>query len=310
MGSLGAVELEDYAMLLGLAGLWGASFLFIKLAVGELSPVFLVFGRCLAAALGLAVALPLAGIQWSALRSKWKAGLVIAVFNAALPYSLIAFGEKSIDSSLAGILNGCAPLWTAVLAPLWAEADGLRPRQIGGLALGFAGIVVLAHPTGGVFNSSTVGILAVVVATLSYAFATHFSKRYFQASPPLVPAFLQCAFGALILLPLAAFASPARMPSLFTIGSVIWLGVGATGLAMVISFRLIKRVGANRTIVVTFLIPPFALAYGVVLLHEKVAVTTFAALVLILAGVFLNTASGRRLATPIAPDEAALELEA
>ena len=297
-------------MLLGLAGLWGASFLFIKLAIGELSPVFLVFGRCLAATVGLAIALPLAGIQWSALRRKWRAGLVIAVFNAAVPYGLIAFGEKSIDSSLAGILNGAAPLWTALLAPLWAEADGLRPRQIGGLALGFLGIVVLARPSGGIFNSSTVGVLAVVAATLSYAFATHFSKRYFQASPPLVPAFLQCAFGALILLPLAALGPPSRMPSLFTIGSVIWLGVGATGLAMVISFRLIKRVGANRTIIVTFLIPPFALAYGVVLLHEKVTLTTVAALALILGGVFLNTASGRRLATPIAPDEAALEVEA
>src|SRR5258708_39555411 len=99
------------------------------------------------------------------------------------------------------MLNGCAPLWTAVLAPLWAEADGLRPRQLGGLALGFLGIVVLARPTGGVFNSSSLGVLAVVVATLSYAFATHFSKRYFQASPPLVPAFLPFAFGALVLMP-------------------------------------------------------------------------------------------------------------
>src|SRR5258708_15416116 len=147
-------------MLLGLAGLWGASFLFIKLAIGELSPVFLVFGRCLAATVGVAMAFPLAGIQGSALRRKWRAGLVIAVFNAAVPYSLIAFGEKSIDSSLAGILNGAAPLWTAVLAPLWAEADGLRPRQIGGLAPGLLGNLVLAPPRGGIFHSPTAGGLA------------------------------------------------------------------------------------------------------------------------------------------------------
>ena len=297
-------------MLLGLAGLWGASFLFIKIVVGEISPVFLVFGRCLAAAVALGIALPLAGIRWSQLLAKWRAGIVIAAFNAAIPYTLIAFGEKSIDSSLAGILNGTAPLWTALLAPLWAEADGLRPRQLAGLTLGFLGIVVLARPSGGVLNSSSLGILAVVLATLSYAFSTHFSKRQFQVSPPLVPAFLQCAIGALILLPLAVLAPPSKIPSPFIIGAVIWLGVGATGLAMVVAFRLIKRVGANRTIIVTYLIPPFALFYGVVLLRERLTATTVVALVLILAGVFLNTSSARRLATPVSPDEAVIEVEA
>jgi len=304
------MEYEDYAMLLGLAGIWGASFLFIKLAVGEMSPVFLVFGRCLAAAVGLAIALPLARIPMAALRRHWKAGLVIGVFNAALPYSLIAFGEKSIDSSLAGILNGIAPLWTAMLAPFWAEADGLHPRQYGGLALGFIGVVVLARPSGGILRSSSIGVMAVVAATLSYAFATHFSKRFFQETPPLVPAFLQCALGALILLPLAVATAPTKSLSLLAIGSVVWLGLGATGLAMVIAYRLIKRVGANRTIIVTYLIAPFALVYGVVLLHENLNVSTVLALVLILSGVFLNTSSSRRLATPVAPDEVVVELEA
>jgi drug/metabolite transporter (DMT)-like permease len=310
VGSLGEMEYEDYAVLLGLAGLWGASFLFIKLAVGEMSPFFLVFGRCLAAAAGLALFMPLARIPMSALRRQWKAGLVIAVFNAALPYCLIAFGEKSIDSSLAGILNGTAPLWTAMLAPLWAEADGLHPQQYGGLALGFIGVVVLARPSGGILSSSSIGVIAVVAATLSYAFAAHFSRRYFQETPPLVPAFLQCALGALVLLPLALATAPTRPLSVLAIGAVLWLGLGATGLAMVAAFRLIKRVGASRTIVVTYLIPPFALVYGVALLHESLSLTTVVALLLILSGVFLNTSSARPLATPVAPDEAVVELEA
>jgi drug/metabolite transporter (DMT)-like permease len=310
MVSLGEVDYEDYAMLLGLAGLWGASFLFIKLAVGEMSPVFLVFGRCLAAAVGLGIAIPLMRIPVSSLRRHWKAGLVIAVFNAALPYSLIAFGEKSIDSSLAGILNGTAPLWTALLAPFWAEADGLRRRQYGGLALGFLGVVVLARPSGGIFSSSSLGVLAVVAATLSYAFATHFSRRFFQQTPPLVPAFLQCALAALILLPLAVATAPTRPLSLTAVAVVLWLGLGATGLAMVISYRLIKRVGANRTIIVTYLIPPFALVYGVSLLHESVSLATVLALALILSGVFLNTSPARRVPTPVAPDEVVVELGA
>jgi drug/metabolite transporter (DMT)-like permease len=310
IGSLGEMDYEDYAMLLGLAGLWGASFFFIKLAVGEMSPVFLVFGRCLAAAIGLGIAIPLMRIPVSSLRRHWKAGLVIAVFNAALPYSLIAFGEKSIDSSLAGILNGTAPLWTALLAPFWAEADGLRRRQYGGLALGFLGVVVLARPSGGIFSSSSLGVLAVVAATLSYAFATHFSRRFFQQTPPLVPAFLQCALAALILLPLAVATAPTKPLSLTAVAVVLWLGLGATGLAMVISYRLIKRVGANRTIIVTYLIPPFALVYGVALLHESVSLPTVMALALILSGVFLNTSPARRVPTPVAPDEVVVELGA
>jgi drug/metabolite transporter (DMT)-like permease len=152
--------------------------------------------------------------------------------------------------------------------------------------------------------------MAVVAATLSYAFATHFSKRFFQETPPLVPAFLQCALGALILLPLAVATAPTKSLSLLAIGSLVWLGLGATGLAMVIAYRLIKRVGANRTIIVTYLIAPFALVYGVVLLHENLNVSTVLALVLILSGVFLNTSSSRRLATPVAPDEVVVELEA
>jgi drug/metabolite transporter (DMT)-like permease len=303
------METQDYTLLLFLAALWGASFFFIKVAVGEMSPVFLVFWRTLAAAAGLAIAMPLARVPFSALRRHWKAGLVIAVTNAALPYTLISFGETHIDSSLAGILNATAPLWTALLGPLWAEAEGLHPRQYAGLALGFLGIVILARPTGNALNSSSLGVLAVVLATLSYAFASHFSKRHFQDAPALVPAFLQCAFGALLLAPLVPFALPARTPSLLVIVSVAWLGLGATGLAMVIAFRLIKRVGASRTIVVTYLIPPFALVYGVVLLHERVSAVIIAAMALILAGVFLNTSAGRRV-TPVAPDEALLELEA
>src|ERR1700682_2106750 len=133
------MESQDHLMLFVLAGLWGASFLFIKVAVGEMSPVFLVFGRSLAAALGLAIALPLARGSLDMLRRPWRPGLVIALFNCALPYTLIAFSEKSIDSSLAGILNATAPLWTALLSPMWAEAEGLHPRQYGGLALGFIG---------------------------------------------------------------------------------------------------------------------------------------------------------------------------
>ena len=302
------MRLQDYLVLLLLAAIWGASFLFIKIAVGEMSPVMLVFGRCLAAALGLLVVIAFSRISLSSLRHHWKAGIAIAVFNAALPYTLIAFGEQYIDSSLAGILNATAPLWTALLGPFWAEADRLTLRQVAGLVLGFLGIVVLARPTGNVFSSNTLGILAVVAATLCYGWATHFSKRAFQETPPQVPAFLQCILAAVVLAPLAVVFRPDHFPSLGAIAAVVWLGLGATGLAMVLAFHLIKRVGASRTIVVTYLIPPFALVWGIAILHEHIGVEVLIALVLILGGVFLITRPGAPRTSRVGVDEALVEI--
>jgi drug/metabolite transporter (DMT)-like permease len=283
------MERDDYLWLVVLAAIWGASFVFIKVGVREIPPIALVFGRSFSAALALAVYLRWTRVPWSQVAALWRPGLVIAIVNAALPYTLISTGEQYIDSSLAGILNATAPLWTAILAPLYSEAEQLRPRQGIGLAMGFAGVVVLAHPTGSLLSSNFLGALAVVVATLSYAVATHYSRRHFQAVPPQVPAFLQCALSALLLAPLLVFVHPTRVPSLAAIGATLWLGVGATGLAMVISYRLIQRVGASRTIVVTYLLPPMALLWGALFLSERPSPASIAALVLILGGVYFIT---------------------
>ncbi|MFN2462759.1 MAG: DMT family transporter [Candidatus Dormibacteria bacterium] len=287
------MEREDYLWLVGLAAIWGGSFYFIKIALHDIPPIALVFGRCLSAAVALAVYLALRRIPLSEVLSVWRAGLVIGVLNAALPYTLIATAEQYVDSSLAGILNATAPLWTALLAPLFADADRLGRRQAVGLALGFAGTVILARPSGSLLNSSFLGSMAVVAATLAYAVATHYAHRHFRHVAPAVPAFLQCAWAAVLLLPLVVFVHPTHMPSVSAIAATVWLGVGATGLAMVISFRLVKRVGASRTIVVTYLIPPLALAWGVVLLRERPSVMVLLALVLILGGVAFITRSGR-----------------
>jgi len=167
--------------------------------------------------------------------------------------------------------------------------------------------VVLAHPSGSLLSSSFLGAMAVVAATLAYAVATHYSRRHFQHVPSQVPAFLQCAWGALVLAPLLLFNHPSHVPSIGAISAVLWLGVGATGLAMVISFRLIKKVGASRTIVVTYLIPPVALFWGVLFLHERPSLVAVGALVLILGGVVFITRGGRVRPVPIAGDGAVLE---
>ena len=302
------MELEDYLLLLLLAAMWGASFIFIKIGVGEMNPLFLVFIRSAAATIALVPILVATRVPFADLQSHWKPGLAIGLVNSALPYALIAFGEKYIESSLAGILNATAPLWTGLLAGFWAESEGITRRQLAGLLLGFAGVVVIAKPTGSAFSSNVVGVLAVVGATLSYAFATHFSRRHFANSRPQATAFLQCVFSAVMLLPLAILFHPARTPSLAAWGAVTWLGVGATGIAMILSFRLIQRIGATRTIVVTYLIPPFAIAWGFVILHERPGPETLVALILILGGVFLNTRPGRPRTVRLGVDEAVVEV--
>ncbi|GAC1333972.1 MAG: DMT family transporter [Candidatus Dormibacteria bacterium] len=299
------MDRSDYLWLTALAGIWGASFLFIKIAVREIPPIPLVFGRCLAATVALGIYLLVTKVPMSQVLSVWRPGLVVGIVNAALPYTLIAGAEQYVDSSLAGILNATAPLWTALLAPLFAEADRFHPRQGIGLAMGFVGTVILAHPTGNLLSSSFLGALAVVAATLAYAVATHYSRRHFQGVPSQVPAFLQCAFAAVILAPLLLVSHPTHLPSIGAISAMLWLGVGATGVAMVISFRLIKKVGASRTIVVTYLIPPVALFWGVLFLHERPTLPVLGALALILGGVYFITHRGGHVMATLPGDAAA-----
>ncbi|MHB8508635.1 MAG: DMT family transporter [Candidatus Dormibacteria bacterium] len=283
------MEPEDYLMLAALAGIWGASFLFIKVAVGEMAPPFMVFTRVALGALAVLPSLRLARVPMSELRRLWLPGLVVGVFNAALPYSLFAFGERLIDSSLAGILNATMPLWTALMAPLWMESEKLRGPQYAGLGLGFAGAVLLARPHGSLASANFIGGLLILAATLSYAFSTHFSRRVFQGAPAALPAFLQCGMAAVVLVPLAVVFHPSRVPGLAALGSIAALGIGGTGLAMILAFRLIRRIGANRTSVVTYLLPPSAVFWGTLVLHERLRPETLAALLLILGGVFLIT---------------------
>src|SRR5439155_7298363 len=136
---------------------------------------------------------------------------------------------------------------------------------------------------------SSIGVVMCLGATLCYAFSTTFSRRAFQQGPPQLSAFLQCIGAALVALPLALVFRPSQVPSLAAVGSVAALGVGGTGIAMTLAYRLVKRVGASRTSIVTYLLPPFALFWGFLILRERPGLPVLLALALILSGVFLIT---------------------
>lgn len=290
---------RDFGLLLLLGAMWGSSFLFIKVAVTELDPVFIVGCRLFFAVLSLAVLLPLltrtsgsgdGRILVQAARL-WRPLLILGVFNAAVPYFVISWGTQFMPSGTAAILNSTVPLFTAVLAGLlpFITDERLGAPGVAGILLGILGVGILAGGLGGDFSgSATEGFLgagAVMTGSLSYAAGGLYARRRMKGVPVAVSAMGQNAAGLLAVLPFAVFYLPDGVPGLPAAGSVVGLGVIGTGLSLLIYFRLINNVGATRTSTVTYLVPMWALVYGALLLGEGISLRALLGLALILLGV-------------------------
>lgn len=298
----------DLSLLFGLAAMWGASFLFIKVAVLEMSPLMLVSIRLVLASLTMLLVQRALASRHRAtppappVRQMWRSYLYVAVTNAIIPYTLIAWGEERITSGTASILNASTPLFTALLAGLAISQacalDKLTPRRALGLLVGFAGVAVLIIGSGAdvklaTGRSALLGEVAVLVASFSYGIGGLYGRRAFEGMPPILPATWQNIFGAVILLPFALVLAPLdRMPSWQAIGSVVALGVIGTAVALLLYYELLARVGATRTVMVTYLLPVMALFYGAILLDEAVSVYALLGLALVLLGITV-TARGK-----------------
>jgi drug/metabolite transporter (DMT)-like permease len=291
--------IRGYVPLLAIiAAIWGASYLFIKVAVDEVEPTAMMFFRLVLAS---AVLLPvlfwrLGGRESVAeLRATgWKA-FAVGFLNAAFPFVLIAWGEKYVDSGVAAIANATVPIFVVLLAFKFNPSERVHGVRLAGILVGLVGVGVLAglHPEGGWWGVA--GTLAIVVASLSYAGANHFVQHNFVQTAPLVVATVSCVTAALILAPFAVVQWPDSMPSWEAIGSIAALGIFGTAIALLFFYRLLKRYGAARSSLVTYLLPPVALVYGVLILDEKVTLNAALGLVLILAGVALGSGAGWRL---------------
>ena len=272
-----------WIMFAGVAALWGAPYLLIKLAVHDLSPAVIA---CARTAIGALALLPLA-IRSGALtpvRGRWRWLLLLAAVEMAMPFTLITAGERHIPSSLAGILVSSAPLFVALFAVWVAPAE--RPRGIAqlGLVAGFAGVVVLlgAHLGGSSAGLESAG--AVLLAAALYAVAGHILRARFADAPPIGVMSLVMAFAAMILVIPAAASLPSNPPSAQTWAAVLGLGIGCTGIAFLGFATLTKEIGVGRSSLVAYVAPVFAVALGVVFRSEPVSWTTFAGMVLILGG--------------------------
>ena len=291
--------LRGYVPLLAVvAAIWGASYLFIKVAVDEVEPTAMMFFRLVLAS---AVLVPL--IVWRLGRVEaveqvratgWRA-FAVGFLNAALPFTLIAWGEKHIDSGIAAIANASVPIFVVLLALRFNPSERVRGLRLGGILVGLLGVGVLTglHPEGGWL--AIAGTLAVVLASLSYAGANHFVQHNYSDTAPLVTTTVSVTTGALILLPFALLQFPAELPSWKATGSIVALGVLATAVALLFFYRMLNLYGAARSSLVTYLLPPTALLYGVLILDEEITLNAALGLGLILAGVALGSGAGRGL---------------
>jgi len=287
------VSRRHLAMLLALAALWGASFLFIKVAVRELTPATLIVGRLGLAAITLALIAPAAvGTRETLrqLRESWAWLVVVAIVNTAIPFWLLSWGETRIDSGLASIIQASVPIFNALIAFVAFREVRVTGTRLLGVGVGFVGVALLvgAQPQGKVL-----GALAVVGMAFCYGVGGLLSGRYLHEVRPIVVALASCSIATLVWLPVGAVEAPGHMPGWKTIGSVIALGIPGTAIAYLLFFALISGAGAAYTSLVTYLIPPIALAYGAIFLGERFGASALGGLALILAGVALGTGGVR-----------------
>jgi drug/metabolite transporter (DMT)-like permease len=296
---------RGYAALALLALIWGAAFLFIKLGVREMSPATLVFSRVLLGAftLGLIFAARRRTPFPAGTRARLLPFLVLAILGSLLPWVAIAFGEQSISSALASILNATTPLWTAVFAYWVTPAE--RPSGLNylGVAIGFLGTGILIAPDliGQPLRASTIGTLAVLGAACSYAVSALVARRRLRGVSPLQVGFWQLTLAIPFAFALALPTIGATHLSVPSIAAMLFLGAGGSGIAFLLYYFMMNTLGATRATTVTFLVPVTAVFWGATLLREAITIPIVTGMAVILLGLYL-TSRPRRSAAVLTRD--------
>jgi len=284
---------RGYAALGLLALIWGAAFLFIKLGVRDMSPATLVFARTFlgASTLGLIFAARRQTPFPAGTRARLLPFLVLAILGSLLPWVAIAFGEQSISSALASILNATTPLWTAVFAYWVTPAE--RPSGLNylGVAIGFLGTGILIAPDliGQPLRASTIGTLAVLAAACSYAVSALVARRRLRGVSPLQVGFWQLTLAAPLALVLALPRIGATHLTVSSIAAMLFLGAGGSGIAFLLYYFMMNTLGATRATTVTFLVPVTAVFWGATLLREAITIPIVAGMAVILLGLYLTS---------------------
>ena len=292
------MRFRDVVDLLVLAALWGASFIFMRIAAPELGPFALGFLRAVIAALFLLPFL-LVRAGTTELKTHWKKLAMVGILNSAIPFFLLAFATLSLSGGFASIINATAPLWAAVIAWIWLS-EKLNGSRTAGLIIGFAGVVVLVWNKQGInLPGALLAVLAAISAAFFYGLGANFTKRYMQGINTLVVAAGSMVGAAIVLLPGAMLYWPADPVSIKAWVAIGIMGIASTGIAYVLYFRLIVNVGPAKAITVTYLIPGFAVIWGAMFIDEKLTMNMVIGCAIILTGTALATgilSPGRRSA--------------
>ncbi len=279
-------------LLLLLAAIWGASFMFIEIALDDLAPTTLMTARlAIAAVILTCVMIARYGRHTTVreLRNIGWAGFGLGVVNSALPFTLIAWGQEHIDSGVAAIANASTPIFVAVLAIRYRASERATGGRMAGIVLGLVGIAVLTGAQPEASWWAAAGTLAVVAASLAYGIGALLAQGRMARTGPLALSTAATIGATLALAPFGLAQLPGHWPSWGTVGAVSALGVAGTAVGMLLYFKIIDEYGSFRAGLVTYLLPVTALVYAAVLLDEPVTAWMLLGLVLILAGVAMGS---------------------
>lgn len=279
---------RGWALFAAVSVIWGMPYLFIKIAVEEVSPSVMAWSRLTLAAL---VLLPVAW-RLGALRGlgeRWRILTAFAAVEMAVPWPLLGFGEVHVSSSLAAILIATVPLFVALLATRFDHSERPTRTRLLGMLIGLAGVVALVGIDIGSEGDELLGAAAILVVAFLYAIGPMIVKRRLSDVDPLGPVAASLGIAALLVTPFALADVPDSVPSADTLASLAVLGLLCSALAFLFFFRLIAEVGPGRATVITYINPVVALALGVAILDESVTTGVAVGLLLILAGSWLST---------------------
>jgi len=279
----------DWLIMLGLALIWGSAFFFISVAVHAIPPLTYVWLRLTIAAAGLWLFLWWRGERIRLPRNVWGSMLVLALLNNALPFALFGWGQTHIASGLAAILNATTPILGVVVAHFCTNDERMTPAKIGGVLLGFGGVATMIGPALlSNIGTDALAQLACIAASLSYAFAAVWARRFKRMGlPPITVTTGQLTAGALMMLPVALVVDHPWKEAFLGFGplaAVTALALLCTAFAYVLYFRLIDRAGATNALLVTLLVPPTAILLGALFLNETLAAQDLLGLILIAFG--------------------------
>ena len=282
------MKTRDLVDLLVLGAIWGASFLFMRVAAPEFGAIPLIAARVGIAAVFLALMLARRGGLRQLYPNAARLTLLGAI-NSAIPFSLFAYAVLSVTAGFASVLNATAPLFGALVAFIWLR-DKPSPARIAGLIIGFAGVLVLVWGRLSVgSDGGGVAVLAGLSAAVLYGISANYAKKRMSDIDPFVIATGSLIAATVLLLPLAVLYWPATPPSPVSWVSAVLLAVICTGIAYILYFRLLSRIGPAKTLAVTYLIPAFGVLWGHLLLHEPITTSMVVGCAVILLGTTLAT---------------------